>query len=1045
MVLVLISLHMADETSALIEHNETWTLWTGDGKVVVRDETIICYRGVYIDLGGDLTIINCTLLVNTTTSTSLMVNRFYVSESGKFAAVDSTIRAEPGTMAMKIRGRCTFDGSTIEGISGFRDDDGIRMEGASMVFRNSTVRRCDGQAFWVRGSLVLSDCRVDQVNGTFFNIMGGKYGKVEADIINCIFDGGVPTSEPANVCMDYQGNGNVADIRVNVKGTTFKNFHEAIHVELYGTGDHSMGVRDCMFTSCTNGIDLMLDGGEAQLSNNTFAKLGDRTGSAIRSLFVRRATLNIDNATVNNYNNAIILELKVWSDPYQMVLDGLNVTECNRGLWAIAMSTTSKISIIVRHSSFISNSLSFKAENYTLIRIVETVHIPGDGQNSVTDSTIQATVVLDIRTVMWRNGYIFDEGTLRFEDERGRYVTSMDIGTPAPLSIIGWQKSTAGNVNRTSLYPVTYEDTTPFKGDAYNIWTDTHHIIEIVDDRPPIVKINGPLAYQGFTKNSVNASGSIDERGSGLDRLEWSLNGRAFTELPTVNNRSWDLAFDDLAEGIHNLSVRAWDLVGNMGEEQHVYFEIDTIEPVLVLDPIPSMVNMSEVVITGRTEAGAELTINSFPVIVSDGAFEHNVHLDEGSNSVVVVAMDSLGNTNSTVLNITMDTVPPIIHLESPVNGSWTTEPTVELRGSVENGSSLYIAGVEVDYILSNFKHQVSLIEGANEFIIEAVDEVFNSVTIVTVVNADWTPPEIIIDNPETEETHTNAAYLEISGKVEDDNLASMSVNGEPLATVDGSFSVIQMLAEGENEVTIEAIDIVGLRGSVTLWIVLDTARPSMILNVSSPTGTIKEVQGSLVTNRPEVEIRVIADEPCYLRLNDGNETDLVVDHTFELDLDVGPNSISIIPTDAAGNLGDVGVVSIFLDIVPPEIKLNSDSTGVVTENETYLVWVRTEVGAKVSINGEEIDVPPDGMISYTANLSMGYNMFDIIAEDPVGNTNSTLLTIKRVEDNDGGGDDQDGDGDFLYFYGIITMAVIIIVSIAGFWWLRRGKDQEDR
>ncbi len=63
-----------------------------------------------------------------------------------------------------------------------------------------------------------------------------------------------------------------------------------------------------------------------------------------------------------------------------------------------------------------------------------------------------------------------------------------------------------------------------------------------------------------------------------------------------------------------------------------------------------------KVTVSGSTDAGDEITVNGQKFIVnSDGNFSQFVSLNDGDNTLTVVARDSVGNTNETSLKVTYE------------------------------------------------------------------------------------------------------------------------------------------------------------------------------------------------------------------------------------------------------------------------------------------------------------------------------------------------------------------------------------------------------
>ena len=97
------------------------------------------------------------------------------------------------------------------------------------------------------------------------------------------------------------------------------------------------------------------------------------------------------------------------------------------------------------------------------------------------------------------------------------------------------------------------------------------------------------------------------------------------------------------------------------------YTRIDTIEvkldntpPKVVLDElIPRITSQSKILVSGSVEQGCVLYVNSENIEVISGRFSHSVLLNEGSNDIVISAIDKSGNKSTISYYPILDTTPP--------------------------------------------------------------------------------------------------------------------------------------------------------------------------------------------------------------------------------------------------------------------------------------------------------------------------------------------------------------------------------------------------
>jgi hypothetical protein len=124
----------------------------------------------------------------------------------------------------------------------------------------------------------------------------------------------------------------------------------------------------------------------------------------------------------------------------------------------------------------------------------------------------------------------------------------------------------------------------------------------------------------------------------------------------------------ELAEGVNTISITAVDIAGNSNRTAFKVI-LDTVRPDLeIVKPLsPAFSTTKEkITIMGRTEPGANLTINGEPVdIEANGNFTVKVKLKYGKNTIKIVSRDVANNTNEMTLEVKRNQV------EDTVNYMW--------------------------------------------------------------------------------------------------------------------------------------------------------------------------------------------------------------------------------------------------------------------------------------------------------------------------------------------------------------------------------------
>ncbi|MFA6451507.1 MAG: Ig-like domain-containing protein, partial [bacterium] len=136
----------------------------------------------------------------------------------------------------------------------------------------------------------------------------------------------------------------------------------------------------------------------------------------------------------------------------------------------------------------------------------------------------------------------------------------------------------------------------------------------------------------------------------------------------------------------------------------------DSIPPPMDLDPEGAQIAINGVItginhitVSGKTEPGATVSItnqqastNTAATVASDGKFSTSVTLIAGTNTLIAVAADFVGNTATQTATVTYDVVPPAASITSPSAGQSISGASVQIVGSVSDDKG--IASYKVEY-----------------------------------------------------------------------------------------------------------------------------------------------------------------------------------------------------------------------------------------------------------------------------------------------------------------------------------------------------------
>lgn len=256
--------------------------------------------------------------------------------------------------------------------------------------------------------------------------------------------------------------------------------------------------------------------------------------------------------------------------------------------------------------------------------------------------------------------------TLTYNSSTGKYetnITAPGASGTYPLTIratnsAGKQEKTVDITVRTELIPPTATITSPAAGGWYT-------------------NARQPVTFQ----LRDNDGGS----GVNLSTLRFIIDGQTLTSTSpgmvcTAAGNGYDCTYtppSNLADGSHTATVSVNDNEGNTGAAVSRSWNIDTVNPSLVVTSpaIGLITNNPTLTISGTaSDAGAGIAtvkVNGTNVPVNNGAFSYAVTMAEGTNNYTIVATDTVGHTTTITRSVLLDTVPPefvSVHIEPVLN-----------------------------------------------------------------------------------------------------------------------------------------------------------------------------------------------------------------------------------------------------------------------------------------------------------------------------------------------------------------------------------------
>jgi hypothetical protein len=164
----------------------------------------------------------------------------------------------------------------------------------------------------------------------------------------------------------------------------------------------------------------------------------------------------------------------------------------------------------------------------------------------------------------------------------------------------------------------------------------------------------------------------------------------------------------------------------------------------------------------------------------------------------------------------------------------------------------------------------------------------------------------------------------------------------------------------------------------------IDTSAPS--LDVTSPAYTLTNVPSAAVAGTTEAGASVTVNGVSVPVSGAGA-------FSTTLTLSEGPNTITVIATDAAGNSASV-TKSVTLDTAAPSLSVATPANGAILASGLVTVSGTTEVGVDLTVNGLRVAVGPTGAWAVDLAFADGLQVVSARAVDAAGNSATVTRTI---------------------------------------------------
>lgn len=200
-----------------------------------------------------------------------------------------------------------------------------------------------------------------------------------------------------------------------------------------------------------------------------------------------------------------------------------------------------------------------------------------------------------------------------------------------------------------------------------------------LDKTGPQIAVTSPAPNAVVSAASLSITGTVTDALSGVVSL--SCNGVA----ATVTRGSFSCAAS-LVAGLNTIQLAASDAAGNTSTSS-LSVRVSAAPAVRILEPRNfSFLNLSPITVRGTVDdPNVTVKVNGVAAPVSNGSFSVVVPLVEGNNTLTAVATTAGGFVGTGSVEVTLDTTPPRVTIQSPADGFVTSDAAVSVSGIVND------------------------------------------------------------------------------------------------------------------------------------------------------------------------------------------------------------------------------------------------------------------------------------------------------------------------------------------------------------------------
>lgn len=350
-------------------------------------------------------------------------------------------------------------------------------------------------------------------------------------------------------------------------------------------------------------------------------------------------------------------------------------------------------------------------------------------------------------------------------------------------------------------------------------------------------------------------------------------------------------------------------------------------------------------------------------------------------------ACDSLNNCNFSAANRTfnIDTVAPIINVQSPINTTYATS-TIYFNATADEAIDTWIVNYNSTNVTHTINTTLTVEDGFHHLLFYGNDSFGNwGVNDSIYFSVDATYPLLNITYP-ANNSYIDTTWINITGTASDTNPDTVWINDTNFGTNLGTYTnwnfTNTSIAEGSYSVQVSANDTVNNTNSSVLHFVIDRTNPSIYYNPNTDSGYV---------GRDWIFVNVTATDTnldsVRLEWNGTNETFDNSGNSFywenQTSLSDGNYTFYAWANDSAGNYNSTSTRNVAVDTTAPLINITYPLNITYDyPNPKYLNYTVSDAGVGL----DSCWYSTNNGVTNTS-ITCGINITDLIVKEDSSNT----------------------------------------------------------